>query len=111
MCATDQRRSHRGGSGVLVMAIGATLTTFSLGVLPSVAPSHCVGTGMGAGIAVGVVGFLLSSIALGALTRNRLKISWNLKRLITILVAAVGGVIVGLVGLSVTMVVAFSRCS
>ena len=74
--------------------------------------SHCVGAGMGEGIAVGVVGFLLSSIALGAFTWKRLKIHWDLRRtLITLLVAAGGGFIVGLVGLSVTMVVAFSRCS
>ncbi len=94
------------------MALDPTLTTFFPGVLPSVALSHCVGAGMGEGIVVGVVGFLLSSIALGAFTWYRLKISKDLRRtLITLLVAAGGGVIVGLVGLSVTMVVAFSRCS
>ena len=94
------------------MAIGPTFTTLFPGVLLSVAPSHCVGAGMGEGIAVGVVGFLLSSIALGAFTWNRLKIYWGLRRpVITLVVAAGGGVIVGLAGLSVTMVVASSRCS
>ena len=94
------------------MAIGPTLTTLFPGVLLRVALSHCVGAGMGEGIAVGVVGFLLSSIALGAFTWNRLPIYWDLRRtLITLLVGAGGSVIVGLVGLSVTMVVAFSRCS
>ena len=93
------------------MAIGTTLTSFFPGVLLGVAMSHCVGAGMGEGIAVGVVGFLLSSIALGAFTWQRLKNHWDFRRtLITLLVAAGGGVIVGLVGLSVTMVVAFSRC-
>ena len=93
------------------MAIGPTLTTFFSGVLLSVSLSHCVGAGIGEGIAVGGVGFLLSSIALGAFTWKRLPIYWDLRRtLITLLVAAGGGVIVGLVGLSVTMVVAFSRC-
>ena len=94
------------------MAIGPTLTTPFPGVLLSVALSHCVGAGMGEGIAVGVVGFLLSSIALGAITWNRLPIYRDLRRtLITLLVAAGAGIVVGLVGLSVTMVVAFSRCS
>ena len=94
------------------MAIGQTLTTLFPGDLLSVALSHCVGAGMGEGIAAGIVGFLLSSIALGAFTWNRLKICWDLRRtLITLLVAAGGGIIVGLVGLSVTTVVAFSRCS
>ena len=94
------------------MAIGPALTTLFPGVLLGVVLSHCVGAGMGEGIAVGVVGFLLSSIALGAFTWQRLKIHWDFRRtLITLLVAAGGGVIVGLVGLSVTMVVAFSRCS
>jgi hypothetical protein len=64
------------------------------------------------GIAIGVVGFVLSSIALGAFTWKRLPIYWDLRRtLVTLLVAAGGGVIVGLVGISVTMVVEFSRCS
>ncbi len=94
------------------MAISPTVTSFLPGVLPSVAFSHCVGAGMGEGIAVGVVGFLLSSIALGAFTLSRLaKYGYFRRTLITLLVAAGGGVIVGVVGLSVTMVVAFSRCS
>ncbi len=94
------------------LAIGPALTMLFPGVLLSVALSHCFGSGKAEGIAVGAVGFLLSSIALGVFTWSRLKISWNLQRtLITLLVAAGGGVIVGLVGLSVTMVVAFSRCS
>ncbi len=94
------------------MALDTTLTTFLPGVLLSVALSHCVGAGMGEGIAVGVVGFLLSSIALGAFTWNRLNKHRNFRRpLFTLLVAAGGGVIVGLVGMSITMVTAFSRCS
>ncbi len=94
------------------MAIGLTLTALFPGVLLSVALSHCVGAGMQGGIVVGVVGFLLSSIALGAFTWNRLpKCRAHRRTLITLIVAAAGGVIVGLVGLSVTMVVAFSRCS
>ena len=94
------------------MAIGATVTTLFPGFLLSVALSHCVGAGMGAGIDVGVVGLVLSSIPLGVFTWNRLPIHWDLRRiLITLLVAAGGGVIVSLVGLSVTMVVAFSRCT
>ena len=94
------------------MAISPTVTSFFPGVLPGVALSHCVGAGMGEGIAVGVVGFLLSSIALGAFTWSRLaKYGYFRRTLITLLVAAGGGVIVGLVGLSATMVVAFSRCS
>ena len=80
-------------------------------VLLSAALSHCVGAGYLGGIVVGLVGFLLSSIALGAFTWHRLPIYWELRRtLATLLVAAVGGVIVGLGGLSVTMVVAYSRC-
>ncbi len=94
------------------MAISPTLTTVFPGVLLSVALSHCVGAGMVEGIAVGVVGFLLSSIALGAFTWNRLIKHRDFRRpLFTLLVAAGGGVIVGLVGLSVTMVISFSRCS
>ncbi len=94
------------------MAIGPMSTTLFPEVLPSVALSHCFGAGMLEGIAVGVVGFLLSSIPLGAFTWHRLPIYWELRRtLVTLLVAAGGGVIVGLVGLSATMVVAFSRCS
>ena len=90
----------------------STLTTFFPVVLLRVALSHCVGAGMGEGIAIGAVGFVLSSIALGAFTWKRLPIYWGLRRtLVTLLVAAGGGVIVGLVGMSVTMVVAFSRCS
>ncbi len=77
-----------------------------------VALSHCVGAGMGEGIAVGVVGFLSTSIALGAFAWKRLKIHRHLQRtLVTLLVSAGGGVIIGLTGLSVKMVVAFSRCS
>jgi len=94
------------------MAISLTLTTPFPGVLLSVALSHCVGSGMQGGIVLGVVGFLLSSIALGAFTWGRLPTYWDLRRtLVTLLVAAGGGIIVGLVGLSVTMVVAFSRCT
>ncbi len=94
------------------MAIGATLTTFSTGVLLRVALSHCVGAGMVEGVVVGVVGFLLSSIALGVFAWSRLaKHGYFLRTLTTVIPAAGGGVIVGLVGLSVTMVVAFSRCS
>ena len=94
------------------MAIGPTLTTLFTGVLLKVALSHCVGSGMGEGTVIGVVGFVLSSIALGAFTWHRLLIYRNLRRtLVTLLVAAGGGIIVGLGGLSVTMVVAFSRCS
>ena len=94
------------------MALDPTLTMDFPGVLLSVALSHCVGTGMGEGIAVGVVGFLLSSIALGAFTWNKLNKHRNFRRpLFTLLVAAGGGVIVGLVGMSITMVTAFSRCS
>ncbi len=94
------------------MALDPTLTTVFPGVLLSVALSHCVGAGMGEGIAVAVVGFLLSSIGLGAFTWNRLNKHWDFRRpLFTLLVAAGGGVIVGLVGLSITMVTAFSRCS
>ena len=93
------------------MAIGAMLTTLFPGVLLGVALSHCVGAGMGEAIAVGVVGFLLSSIALGAFTWHRLPTSWKLRQtLATLVVAAVGGIIVGLSGLAVTMVVAYSRC-
>ena len=96
----------------MAFAIGSTLTMLFPGVLLSVALSHCVGAGMGEGIAVGVVAFLVSSIALGAFTWNRLRIHSHLRRtLFTLLVSAVGGVIVGLVGSSLTMVVAFSRCS
>jgi len=94
------------------MAISPTVTSFFPGVLPSVALSHCFAAGMGEGIAVGVVGFLLSSIALGAFTWSRLaKYEYFRRILITLLVAAAGGVIVGLIGLSVTMWVALSRCS
>ena len=86
-------------------------TTFFAGVLLSPALSHCVGAGLQQGIVVGLVGFLLSSIALGAFTGHRLPTSWKLRQtLATLLVAAVGGVIVGLSGLAVTMVVAYSRC-
>ena len=94
------------------MAMGLTLTTPFPAVLLSAALSHCVGAGMGEGIVVGVVGFLLSSVALGAFTWHRLPIYWDLRRtLVTLLIAAGGGVIVGLGGLSVTMVLAYSRCS
>ena len=94
------------------MVLGPALAAFFQSILPSVVLSHCVGAGMGEGIAVGVVGFLSSSFALGAFTWQRLKIYRDLRRaLITLLVAAGGGVIVGLVGLWVTMVIAFSRCS
>ena len=62
-------------------------------------------------LAVGLVGFLLSSISLGAFTWHRLPIYRELRRiLVTLLVAAGGGVIVGLVGLSITMVVGYSLC-
>ena len=53
------------------MALGLTLTTLFPGVLLSAALSHCVGAGMQGGIVLGVVGFLLSSIALGAFTWGR----------------------------------------
>ena len=94
------------------MPIGPTLTTLFPGVLLSVSLSHCVGDGMRDGIALGAAGFLLSSNALGAFIWQRLKIYSDLWRtLITLLIATGGGVIVGLVGFSATMVVAFSRCS
>ena len=99
-------------SRVYSMASGPTLIAPFPGVLLSVALSHCVGSGMGEGIVVGVVGFLLSSIALGAFTWHRLPTYWEIRRtLVTLLVAAGAGVIVGLGGLAATMVVAFSRCS
>jgi hypothetical protein len=59
------------------LAIGPTLTALFPGDLLSVALYYCAGAGMGEDIAVGVVGFLLSSIALGAFTGNRLKICWG----------------------------------
>ena len=94
------------------MTIGPMSTTFFPEVLPRVALSHCFGAGMLEGIAVGVVGFLLSSIALGLFTWSRsAKYGYFRRTLITVIPAAGGGVIVGLVGLSVTMVIAFSRCS
>ena len=94
------------------MTIGPMSTTLFPEVLPRVALSHCFGAGMLEGIAVGVVGFLLSSILLSAFTWHRLPTCWELRRtLVTLLVAAGGGVMVGLGGLSVTMVVAYSRCS
>ena len=64
----------------MAFAIGSTLTMLFPGVLLSVALSHCVGAGMGEGIAVGVVAFLVSSIALGAFTWNRLRIHSHLRR-------------------------------
>ncbi|PKB78219.1 MAG: hypothetical protein BZY88_19510 [SAR202 cluster bacterium Io17-Chloro-G9] len=77
----------------------------------SVALSHCVGAGIQEGIVVGVVGLLLSSFAIGAFTWRRLPASWELRRtLATLLGAAAGGVVAGLGGLSVTMLVAYSRC-
>ena len=94
------------------MTIGPVSTTLFPEVLPRVALSHCFGAGMLEGIAVGVVGFLLSSIPLSAFTWHRLPTCWELRRtLVTLLVAAGGGVIVGLVGLFVTMWVAYSRCT
>ncbi len=94
------------------MDIGSTVTVLFPGVLLSIPLSHCFGAGMGEGIAIGAVGFLLSSVALGVFTWHRLPIYWDRRRtLVTLLIAAGGGVIVGLGGLSVTMVVAFSRCS
>ena len=77
------------------MATDPTLAMLFPGILLRVTLSHCVGAGMGKGIAVGVVAFLLSSIALGAFTRHML----GRRRAIV------------LVGLSVTMVVAYSRCT
>ncbi len=94
------------------MAIGPMSTTLFPEILPRVALSHCFGAGMLEGIAVGVVGFLLSSILLSAFTWHRLPTCWELRRtLVTLLVAAGGGVIVGLVGLFVAMWVAYSRCT
>ncbi len=79
------------------MAIGPMSTALFPGVLLSAALSHCVGAGMEEGIAVGVVGFLLSSIALGAFTRHMLG---RRRAIVTLLLAAGGGIIVGLVGLT-----------
>ena len=93
------------------MAMGSILNTIFPGVPLSVALSHCVGAGMQGGIAIGVIGFLVTSIVVGVFAWRRLPEYWGLRRtLVTSLLAGSGGVIVGLIGLSITMVVAFSQC-
>ena len=82
-----------------------------LGVLLSVALSHCSGYVIQGAFIGGLVGFLLSSIAVGALTWRRLPTYWKLRRpAVTLLLATGGGAIAGLVGVYAGVYIGDSYC-